>query len=106
MKQSLIFRAALAAVAMGLASPAFADLELAKKYSCVACHQIDKKSIGPAYKDVAAKCRGESAATVRLADHVKDGSVGVWGQMTMPAYSQVREEDEKKLVAWILAGEK
>ncbi|HLU76800.1 MAG TPA: c-type cytochrome [Burkholderiales bacterium] len=106
MKQSLIFRAALAAVAMGLASPAFADLELAKKYSCVACHQIDKKSIGPAYKDVAAKYKGDAAAPARLADHVKNGSVGVWGQMPMPANSQVPDEDVKKLVAWILAGAK
>src|SRR5690606_41951306 len=65
--------------------------------SCVACHQIDKKSIGPAYKDVAAKYKGDAAAPARLADHVKNGSVGVWGQMPMPANSQVPDEDVKKL---------
>lgn len=106
MMQSLTFRLALAAVALGVASPALADLEMAKKYGCVACHQIEKKSIGPAYKDVAAKYKGDKEAPARLADHVKNGSTGVWGPMPMPANAHVPDEDVKKLVAWILAGAK
>ena len=93
--------AALAA-AMGCA-PAFANMELATKSACTACHAIDKKVVGPAYKEVAAKYRGDKAAEAKLIDKVKKGGVGVWGQVPMPPNTTVKDEDVKTLVKWVLS---
>lgn len=73
-----------------------------KKDGCAACHSIDKKIIGPAYVDVAAKYKGDAGAAAKLAAKVKAGGVGVWGQIPMPPNSQVSDADIKDLVAWIL----
>ncbi|HEX9276940.1 MAG TPA: c-type cytochrome [Casimicrobiaceae bacterium] len=77
--------------------------ELMKKDGCAACHAIDKKVIGPAYQEVAAKYKGDPSAPAKLADKVKKGGVGVWGQIPMPPNAQVPDADIKNLVAWILA---
>lgn len=94
-----------AAVAAGLlsASPAFADEALAKSKNCMACHAVDKKLVGPAYKDVAAKYAGQADAVATLATKVQKGGVGVWGQVPMPPNAQVNDADAKKLVEWILS---
>ena len=76
--------------------------DLMKKDGCAACHAIDKKVIGPAYKDVAAKYKGDAGAAAKLADKVKKGGVGVWGQIPMPPNAQAPEADIKNLVEWIL----
>ena len=95
---------ALAALALAAAAlPAAANEELAKKHACTACHAIDKKLVGPAYKDVAAKYAKDPKAPAMLAEKVKKGSVGVWGQVPMPPNASVKDEDVKTLVAWILA---
>jgi cytochrome c len=95
---------ALAALALAAAAfPAAANEELAKKHACTACHGIDKKLVGPAYKDVAAKYSKDPKAPAMLAEKVKKGSVGVWGQVPMPPNAAVPDEDVKKLVAWILS---
>ena len=73
-----------------------------QKSGCAACHAIDKKIIGPAYQDVAAKYKGDKDALANLSDKVKKGSVGVWGQVPMPPNVQVSDADIKDLVAWIL----
>lgn len=86
-----------------VASPAMADLALATSKNCMACHQIDKKLVGPAYKDVAHKYAGDKAAVDRLAAKVMKGGTGVWGQIPMPANPQVNEAEAKKLVAWVLS---
>jgi cytochrome c len=94
------------AAALGLAVaalPALANLELAQKNACTACHAVDKKLVGPAYKDVANKYRGDDKAPARLAEKVKKGSVGTWGQVPMPPNSQVSDADVKTLVKWILS---
>ena len=83
-------------------SPARASEELAKKHVCFACHAVDKKLVGPAYKDVAAKYKGNAKAQAMLEEKVKKGGVGVWGQVPMPPNSSVKDEDIHKLVAWIL----
>ena len=75
---------------------------LMAKYNCQACHAVDKKLIGPAYKDVAAKYAGDSAAPARLQQKVKAGSSGVWGPVPMPP-NNVPDADLKTLVAWVLA---
>jgi cytochrome c len=96
---------AIAAIAVMLAAatPASADLKLAQEKNCTACHDIDKKKLGPTYKDVAAKYAGQTGAADKLAQKILKGSSGVWGPVPMPANSQVSEADAKKLAAWVLA---
>ncbi len=93
-----------AALAAGflIAAPAKADEALAKKHNCLACHQVDKKSVGPAYKDIAKKYKGQNVAA-QLADKVKKGGSGVWGQVPMAPNPAVPDADLQKLVSWILA---
>jgi cytochrome c len=90
-----------AAAAAAIAAPAQADEAMAKKYNCLACHQIDKKSVGPAYKDIAKKYKGQSVAA-QLEAKVKKGGQGVWGPVPMPPNAAVPDADIKKLVDWIL----
>jgi cytochrome c len=100
MKQVLILAAALAAA---VSVPAQASEALAKKHNCLACHAVDKKLVGPSYKDVAAKYRSDPGAEAKLVDKVKKGGQGVWGQVPMPPNSQVPDADVKALVKWILS---
>jgi cytochrome c len=96
----------IAASAMLLTSQAYAadGKALAQKSGCLACHSIDKKVLGPSYKDVAAKYKGDAGAEAKLVAKVKKGGSGVWGPMPMPANSpQVKDEDIKSIVEWILA---
>jgi len=92
------------AIAAGtlLTTPARADEALAKKHNCLACHLIDKKSVGPAYKEIAKKYKGQNIAA-KLEDKVKKGGSGVWGQVPMAPNATVPDADIKKLVAWVLA---
>jgi cytochrome c len=93
----------LATAAATLASSAvFANQDLAQKKNCMACHAIDKKVVGPAYKEVAAKYAGQKDAAAALAQKVMKGSQGVWGAVPMPANPQVSEAEAKQLVTWIL----
>jgi len=94
--------ATLAAVCVA-ALPAVANEELAKKHACTACHAIDKKLVGPGYKEVAAKYRGDAKAEAMLVEKVKKGGVGVWGQVPMPPNSTVPDADVKTLVKWVLS---
>ena len=98
--KSIAYLGAAFALAIA-ATPAVASEELAKKNGCTACHSVDKKLVGPAYKDVAAKYRGNAKAHATLAERVKKGSVGVWGQVPMPPNAGVKDEDVKALVSWI-----
>lgn len=86
-----------------MAAPAMADLALATSKNCMACHAIDKKVVGPAYKDVAAKYAGQKDAADKLVQKVMKGGGGVWGPVPMPANPQVSEAEAKKLVAWVLS---
>jgi cytochrome c len=98
------YAAALAALGLvAVASPALADEALAKKYACTACHAIDKKLVGPAYKDVAAKYKGDAKAEAKLAEKVKKGGSGVWGPVPMPPNPNVPDADVAKLVKWVLS---
>jgi cytochrome c len=89
--------------AVTLAAPAMADQALATKNNCMACHAVDKKLVGPAFKEVAKKYAGQKDAEAVLVAKVIKGGFGVWGAIPMPANSQVKEADAKTLVAWILA---
>jgi cytochrome c len=98
------YAAALAALGLvAVASPALADEALAKKYACTACHAVDKKLVGPSYKDVAAKYKGDAKAEENLAVKVKKGGSGVFGPVPMPPNPNVPDADVAKLVKWVLA---
>ena len=96
----LVFAAALAGAGAAHAQDA---VELMKKDGCTACHAIDKKVVGPAYNEVAAKYKGDAGAAAKLADKVKKGGSGVWGPVPMPPNAAVSDADIKTMVAYILA---
>ena len=79
-----------------------AATQLLAKYSCTACHSVDKKLVGPSYKEVAAKYAGDTAAPAKLQQKIKNGGSGVWGAVPMPP-NNVPDADLKTLAAWILA---
>src|SRR5690606_4177838 len=85
------------------AADAKAAQALAQKSGCLACHSVDKKLIGPSYKDVAAKYKGDKGAKAKLIAKVKNGGSGVWGPIPMPANTQVKDDDIKTMVQWILS---
>lgn len=99
-----VYIAMLAAAGFVMAAQAHAadETALAKAKNCLSCHTIDKKLVGPAYKDVAAKYKGDKTAAARLAAKVKAGGKGVWGEIPMPP-NNVTDEEAKKLVEWVLS---
>ncbi|HET7670185.1 MAG TPA: c-type cytochrome [Burkholderiales bacterium] len=86
---------------LAFAIPAQADEALAKKHNCLACHAVDKKMVGPAYRDIAKKYKGQNVAA-KLQEKVKKGGQGAWGNVPMPPNPAVPDGDIKKLVDWIL----
>lgn len=84
-------------------SPAWASAELAKAKNCLACHSVDKKIVGPAYKDVAAKYAKDKDAVAKLTKKIREGGVGAWGQIPMPANPQVTEAEAQTLAKWVLS---
>ena len=83
---------------------AMADLELAKKSGCLACHSVEKKIVGPAWKDVGKKYAGDASAKAMLIGKVKSGGKGVWGPAPMPPYSpRVSDANIEKLVDFVLS---
>jgi cytochrome c len=101
-RTTLIAAAALAGLAAATVARAADEEALAKKHNCLACHAVDKKVIGPAYKDVAKKYKGQAGVAAKLVDKVKKGGQGVWGPIPMPPNAAVPDADVKKLVDWIL----
>jgi cytochrome c len=85
-----------------LQSPALADQALATSKNCMACHALDKKLVGPSYKDVAAKYASDKTAVDKLATKIQKGGAGVWGPIPMPANTQVNDAEARKLAAWVL----
>ena len=90
------------AVLSVVSGAAYASAELAKAKNCMACHALDKKLVGPAYKDVAAKYAGDKDAVNKLAKKIREGGTGVWGQVPMPANPQVSEAEAQTLAKWVL----
>ena len=103
MKAAYLAMMVVAGVAgVAVAGQAQADEALAKAKNCMSCHAIDKKLVGPAYKDVAAKYKGDAKAPADLAAKIKAGTKGTWGQIPMPP-NNVTEDEAKKLAAWVLS---
>lgn len=90
------------ATAAAVSTPAMADMALATAKNCMACHAVDKKLVGPSYKEVATKYAGQGDAADKLATKIIKGGSGVWGPVPMPANAQVNPDDAKKLASWIL----
>jgi cytochrome c len=99
--------AALALAVVGLAATGAANAQsgqdLLQKSGCTACHAVDKKVVGPAYQEVAAKYKGDAGAAAKLAAKVKAGGSGVWGPVPMPPHPQVSDADIKTMIAYILS---
>jgi cytochrome c len=85
-----------------MALPAWADNALLLKNNCVACHNVSQTVVGPSFKDVANRYRGQADAADRLAKKIRAGGAGVWGAMPMRAHPQIAEADAKKLAVYIL----
>jgi cytochrome c len=100
MKKNLLPILTIAALSVPVSS--WADQALAASKNCLACHALDRKVVGPAYKDVAAKYAGDKSAVDKLAAKIMQGGSGVWGPVPMPANAQVNEAEAKKLAAWVL----
>jgi cytochrome c len=90
-------------IALLLVSPTiYASEDLVKKYGCVACHNVEKKIVGPAFKDISAKYKSKNDNVTYLAGKIRNGAQGVWGAIPMPAQKQVREDEAKEIAKWIL----
>lgn len=94
-------KALLLGLALIAPAAAFANQELAQKKNCMACHALDKKLVGPSYKDVAAKYAKEKDAYKKLAEKIQKGGSGVWGPMPMPA-NAVTPAEAETLAKWVL----
>jgi cytochrome c len=103
MKKTLAMTAALAALGFAAGAQAQGAAKLAQSKGCLACHQVDKKLVGPAYKDVAAKYRTDKTAQAKLVKKVREGGQGVWGPVPMPPNSTVSEKEAETLVKWVLS---
>ena len=101
MKLFVMTMAAVAAI--GAAAPAMADEAMAKGKNCMACHAVDKKLVGPSYKDVAAKYGKDGAAVDKLAAKIQKGGSGVWGAVPMPPNANVSPDEAKALATWIMS---
>lgn len=85
-----------------MSTPTWADADLAKKKNCMACHAVDKKLVGPAYRDVARRYQGNASAVTLLAKKIQVGGKDVWGPIPMPANPHVTESEARALATWIL----
>jgi cytochrome c len=99
----LIAAAALGAFALVPAAHAQDAAKLAQEKACLTCHTVDKKLVGPAYKDIAAKYRGDKNAMAALVKSIRGGSTGKWGQIPMPPNASVSEKDAAVLAKWVLS---
>ena len=102
MKRYLALIAALAA-GLVVSTPSMADMALATAKNCTSCHAVEKKVLGPSYKEVAAKYAGQADAFEKLSTKIMKGGAGAWGPVPMPANAQVSADEAKKLVTWILS---
>lgn len=86
-----------------LAAPVLADEALARSKNCMACHAVDRKMVGPSYKDISARYANDAQAATKLADKIRRGGSGVWGAIPMPANPSLTEAEAKTLAAWSLS---
>lgn len=104
LKHTLLAALTLVGASGAHALDAAAAKALASKSACLACHAVDRKLVGPSYKDVAAKHKGEAGALDKVAARIKSGGSGVYGPVPMPAQPNLKDAELKLLAQWILAG--
>ncbi len=100
---NVVIAMTVGAALLATTGAASANQALAQKNACMACHAIDKKIVGPSYKDVAKKYAGDKGAHAKLAAKVKGGGKGVWGEVPMPPNPQVKDDDLNKILDWVLS---
>jgi cytochrome c len=106
-RKSVIFKLLAGSIAVFASTmPAHADLALAQKNACMACHAVDKKLVGPSYQSVVEKYAKEKDYVAKLAASIKAGGSGKYGPIPMPAQAALTDADATKLAKWILAGAK
>lgn len=93
-------------ILVSVSAPSFASREIASKNACMGCHAIERKIVGPSYKDIAAKYKGQPDAVDKLVKKVRVGGGGVWGAVPMPGNSRISDADSKTVIVWILDGAK
>lgn len=103
-KHIVLAASALLAASGAQALDAAAAKALAAKSACLACHAVDKKMVGPSYKEVAAKHKGQADAVAKVTARIKSGGSGMYGPVPMPAQPNLKDEEAKLLATWILAG--
>jgi len=97
------------ALGVGAALPAQAQVNaaaataLAEKHMCLACHKIDARSVGPSFREIAAKYAGDAGAADKMLAKVKNGGRGAWGNVPMPPNKDVPDDDIKAIVVWVLS---
>ncbi|VWC41406.1 cytochrome C [Burkholderia lata] len=108
MKQWMVQGAAAAALVVGTLGVAHADvgdgLKVARGNACMGCHAVDRKLVGPSFKDIAARYKADPQAVAKLSKKVKEGGSGVWGAIPMPAHPRMSDADVRSVVEWVLAG--
>ena len=103
MNKLMMTAASAALLALSGAASADEGQALAQKSACMSCHGVDKKIVGPAFKEVAKKYEGDKTAHDRLVEKVKTGGKGVWGPIPMPPSPQVKPEEASKIIEWVLS---
>jgi cytochrome c len=104
LKHTVLAISALLGTSGAFALDAVAAKALASKSACLACHAVDKKLVGPAYKDVAAKHQGQAGAVDKVAARIKSGGTGIYGPVPMPPQTSLKDDELKLLATWVLAG--
>lgn len=99
MKRSLLL---CLLMSIGVSNIALADANLARSKNCMACHAVNNKVLGPAFKDIAARYKGQKGAEDKLAQKIVKGGSGTWGAVPMPANTQVSDAEAHQLVQWIM----
>lgn len=100
MKRSLLL--CLLMAGLGLSNAVLADANLARSKNCMACHAVGNKVLGPSFKDIAAKYKGQKGVEDKLAQKITKGGSGTWGAVPMPANTQVSDAEARQLVQWIM----
>ena len=107
-KEWFVQGAAAGVLAAGALGTAYADvgdgLKVARSNACMGCHAVDRKLVGPSFKDIAARYKSDPQAVAKLSKKVKDGGSGVWGAIPMPAHPRLSDADLRSVVDWVLAG--
>lgn len=103
MKKIFIFAALITSAHTALAVDEATALALAKKNNCLICHSVEKKLVGPAWRDIGKKYGSDTTATELLLAKIKKGGKGTWGAVAMPPNAAVKDEDIKEMVAYIMS---